>query len=232
MVATFSGMPVTRMSRNITRIAKSDGTMALSRAGPLLKTSRKVTKMTAKVMAKLWVRVGTSWAAIVACSTPLPTIRYELPARAGESARGALPRHAHRPLERRGAAVLARPRGHGQVGRAHRRHVDPLAQGGLLEQELLEVGGQARQLGGIRGQRVALAGRIAAQAQERRQADHRADRGVVAEPAREVVEGGEQLAARALRSGGVVIQTATDVSPRTLSLKARVSRATGRSGST
>ena len=40
--------PVTRMNRNITRMAKSDGTIAISRAGPLRKTTRKVTKMSAE----------------------------------------------------------------------------------------------------------------------------------------------------------------------------------------
>ena len=53
----------------------NDGTIAISRAGPLLNTSRKVTKMIAKVSAKLSVSVGTRCAAMVACSTPLPTMR-------------------------------------------------------------------------------------------------------------------------------------------------------------
>ena len=41
MVAMFSIMPLSRMTRNITRIAKSDGIIAISRAVPLRKTTRK-----------------------------------------------------------------------------------------------------------------------------------------------------------------------------------------------
>ncbi len=68
----LKGIPVSRMMRKVTRMAKSDGTMAFSRAGPDLKTRMKVTKMIEKVMAKLSTRVGTRLPAMVAWRTPLP----------------------------------------------------------------------------------------------------------------------------------------------------------------
>ena len=45
MVATLSGIPVSRITRNITRMANSDGIIAMSRAAPLRNTTRKARKM-------------------------------------------------------------------------------------------------------------------------------------------------------------------------------------------
>jgi hypothetical protein len=44
MVAMFSGIPVRRMSRKVASSATSDGSMAITRAAPLRKTTRKATK--------------------------------------------------------------------------------------------------------------------------------------------------------------------------------------------
>ena len=75
MVATFKATPKRRMSRNITSRAKTDGTMAMSRAAPLLNTRKKVEKITAAVKAKLSTRVGTRWAPIFSARRPWPTMR-------------------------------------------------------------------------------------------------------------------------------------------------------------
>ena len=63
------------MTRNITRIANSDGIIARIRAAPLRKTTRKATKMMATVRPKLSVSVGTRYSPIFAWSSPRPTTR-------------------------------------------------------------------------------------------------------------------------------------------------------------
>ncbi len=70
----LSRIPVSRMIRNMTRMAKIDGIIAISRAVPLRKTTRKAAKMTATVSAKLFTSVGTRFCAIFACSGFKPTI--------------------------------------------------------------------------------------------------------------------------------------------------------------
>ena len=70
----FSIMPVSRMTRNITRIANSDGIIAISRAVPLRKTTRKAPKMIATVSRKLSTSVGTRFCAILAFSGARPTV--------------------------------------------------------------------------------------------------------------------------------------------------------------
>jgi len=60
------------MTRNITRIANSDGIIARTRAAPLRKTTRKATKMIATVRPKLSVSVGTRYSPIFAWSSPWP----------------------------------------------------------------------------------------------------------------------------------------------------------------
>ena len=49
MVATLSRIPPRRITPNITRMAKSDGIIVISRAAPLRKTTTKVMKMIATV---------------------------------------------------------------------------------------------------------------------------------------------------------------------------------------
>ena len=79
----LSIIPVRRMTRNITRMAKSDGIIAMSRAAPLRKTTRKAPKMTSTVSAKLSTRVGTRFWAILACRGARPTMRIRNSCNAG-----------------------------------------------------------------------------------------------------------------------------------------------------
>ena len=59
VIATFNARPVARMMTNMTRMAKSDGIIAISRAGPLRNTSRNALKMMSTVSRNDWVSVGT-----------------------------------------------------------------------------------------------------------------------------------------------------------------------------
>jgi len=66
MVATFSAPPRSRIPRKVTRIANTEGIIAISRAEGLRKTTRKAAKISAAVRLKLSVNVGTRLAPTLA----------------------------------------------------------------------------------------------------------------------------------------------------------------------
>ncbi len=63
----------------MTRMAKSDGIIVMSRAAPLRKTTTKVMKMMATVMPKLSTSVGTRFWLILAWRGPRPTVCIVMP---------------------------------------------------------------------------------------------------------------------------------------------------------
>ena len=120
---------------------------------------------------------------------------------------------------------------HVETSARQRSHVHEGAQPLLPEEELLEVGGDARLRAAGPRETPRQSRRVAPQPQQRGKAGHGAHPGLALEGRGEAIEAGQE---RGVENGaaGVVIQRLKEVSPETSRSKARVSWYSGSPGST